>query len=278
MISVLIVTKNEEQNLPGCLENASWSNDVRVLDSYSTDRTVDIATKWGAVVSQRPFDTFSKQRNALIEGPMLNDWFLILDPDERLTPELIEQLQHAAAMAPPEVCAFRVRRRDYFQGTWLKHAQISPFQIRLCRRGQARYIRDVNEIMEVDGKIVDLTGDLDHFPFSKGIGLWLEKHNTYSAFEARIIAAGQHRKNFSLRKAFFEKDFHERRIAQKALFYRMPARPLFRWCYMMFARGAFLDGRAGLAYANLQAIYEYMIVLKTRELIAADKPSGKTIS
>lgn len=268
MISVLIVTKNEEQNLPGCLANVAWSNDVHVLDSFSTDRTVEIARERGARVRQRVFDTFSKQRNALIDGPLRNDWFLILDPDERLTPELIEQFQHAAANAPPEVGAVRVRRRDFFQGTWLKHAQISPFQIRLARRGRARYVRDVNEILEVDGQIVDVSGYLDHFPFSKGITPWLEKHNTYSSLEAGIIASGVHRGAFSLRKAFFEKDFHERRIAQKALFYRMPARPFLRWCYMMFSRGAFLDGRAGLTYANLQAIYEYMIVLKTRELLA----------
>ncbi len=274
MISILILTKDEEQNLPGCLDNVAWSNDVHVFDSYSTDRTVEIARSRGARVTQRRFDTFGKQRNVAMETlPFRNPWFLVLDPDERLTPELTEALQRAAATAPPDVGAFRVRRRDFLYGTWLKHAQISPFQVRLVRVGRARYVREVNEILEVDGRIVDLPGYLDHYPFSRGMAHWMNKHNTYSTLEARLIAVGTHKHAFSLRKAFFEKDFHVRRMAQKALFYRLPARPLLKWCYMMLVRGAFLDGRAGLAYANLQTIYEYMIVLKTRELNAAGRPS-----
>jgi hypothetical protein len=83
--------------------------------------------------------------------------------------------------------------------------------------------------------------------------------------EAQVIAGGLLHNGASWKTALFGKDFHARRIAQKAIFYRMPARPLVKWLYMMFVRGAILDGRAGIAYANLQAMYEYMIVLKTRE-------------
>ncbi len=274
MISVLILTKNEEQDLPGCLKSVAWSDDVHVFDSFSTDRTAEIARAAGAHVTERAFDGYASQRNAALDTlPFRNEWIFILDADERPTPDLIEEMQRTAAAAPAAIAGFRMRRRDFLNGTWLKHAQISPYYIRLVRRARAHYEREVNEVLKVDGQVGDLTSCLDHFPFSKGMAHWLEKHNTYSTMEARLIASGMDSRGVSLRAALFEKDFHARRVAQKAFFYRMPARPLIKWCYMMFVRGAILDGRAGLAYSNLQATYEYMIVLKTREMLRS--ASGK---
>jgi glycosyltransferase involved in cell wall biosynthesis len=268
MISVLILTKNEERDLPGCLASVAWSDDVHVFDSFSTDRTVEIARAAGAHVTQRAFDGYASQRNAALETlPFRHEWIFLPDADERPTPELIVEMQPAATSAPAEVAAFRVRRRDFLNGAWLKHAQMSPYYVRLVRRGRARFEREVNEVPRVEGRIADLAAPLDHFPFSKGMAYWIEKHNTYSTMEARLIASGMNRPPPSLAAALFEKDFHARRVAQKALFYRMPARPLIKWCYMMFVRGAVLDGSAGLAYSNLQATYEYMIVLKTREML-----------
>jgi hypothetical protein len=95
---------------------------------------------------------------------------------------------------------------------------------------------------------------------------WTRKHHAYAKMEARVIADGGWRDQASWKAALLAKDFHERRVAQKALFYRMPARPAIKWLYMMFIRGAILDGGAGITYANLQARYEHWIVLKTREL------------
>jgi glycosyltransferase involved in cell wall biosynthesis len=268
MISVLILTKNEEKDLPGCLESVAWSDDVHVFDSMSTDGTAEIARSHGANFVQRAFDGYSSQRNAALDGlPFKHEWIFILDADERPTQELALEMQQAASAAPVEVSGFRLRRRDFFQGTWLKHAQISPYYIRLVRRGKARYTREINEVLEVDGQIAELKAPLDHFPFSKGIAHWVAKHNTYSTMEAEVVARGLSRDEASWKKALTSKDFHERRRAQKAIFYKMPARPLIKWLYMMFVRGAVLDGRAGIAYANLQAMYEHMIVLKTKELL-----------
>ena len=128
-----------------------------------------------------------------------------------------------------------------------------------------RYEREVNEVLKVEGKITDLHQPFDHFPFSKGIEHWLNKHNVYSTMEAALIAQSGGG-DFSLFKALFAADFNERRFHQKAFFYCMPFRPLIKWLYMMFIRGAIMDGRAGITYSFLQAIYEYMIILKTREL------------
>jgi glycosyltransferase involved in cell wall biosynthesis len=265
-ISVLILTKNEERDLPGALASVAWSDDVHVFDSDSTDATVEIARAAGAQVSSRVFDDYATHRNAAFALPFKHSWVLILDADERPTPELSAEMQHVVLEAPANTAGFRLRRRDFLFGTWLKHAQISPYYIRLVRPERAKYTRAINEVLEVDGPVAELLAPLDHFPFSKGIAHWVAKHNTYSTMEAELIVRQQGLQNPSLRTALRDPDFHTRRLHQKALFYRMPGRPLIKWLYMMFLRGAILDGAAGVTYATLQSIYEYFIVLKTREL------------
>jgi glycosyltransferase involved in cell wall biosynthesis len=266
MISVLILTKNEERDLPGALASVAWSDDVHVFDSCSTDATVEIARAAGAQVHSRAFDDYATHRNAALALAFKYPWVFLLDADERPTPELCAEMQHVVREAPANTAGFRLRRRDYLFGTWLKHAQISPFYIRLVRPERAKYTRAVNEVLEVDGPVAELVHPLDHFPFSKGFAHWVAKHNTYSTMEAELIVRQEGLQHPSLRVALRDPDFHARRLHQKALFYRMPGRPLVKWMYMMFVRGAVLDGPAGVTYATLQAIYEYMIVLKTKEL------------
>jgi glycosyltransferase involved in cell wall biosynthesis len=267
MISVLILTKNEERDLPGCLESVGWSDDVHVFDSFSTDETVAIARASGAQVHQRVFDDYATHRNAAMDEIKFKyEWVFLLDADERPTAELSREMEQMVLAVTEDVSGFRLRRRDFLFGTWLKHAQISPFYIRLVRPERARYTRAINEVIEVKGRVAELSYPLDHYPFSKGIAHWVAKHNVYSTMEAELIYRQQGLKDPSWSKALSDPDFHVRRLHQKALFYRMPGRPLIKWVYMMFVRGAVLDGAAGLAYATLQSFYEYMIVLKTREL------------
>jgi glycosyltransferase involved in cell wall biosynthesis len=266
MISVLILTRNEEQDLPGCLASVAWSDDVHVFDSFSTDATPEIARAGGAHLHQRRFDDYATHRNAALQVAFIHPWLLILDADERPTPGLCNEAQLAAKSAPANVSGFRLRRRDFLFGTWLKHAQISPFYIRLVRPERSRYIRPINEVIEVQGQVIELKEPLDHFPFSKGMAHWIAKHNTYSTMEAELIVRGQVLLRPSWRAALRDPDFHTRRLHQKALFYKMPARPLIKWLYMVLVRRSFLDGRAGMTYATLQAIYEYFIVLKVDEL------------
>jgi glycosyltransferase involved in cell wall biosynthesis len=265
--SVLILTQNEEQDLPGALASVSWSDDVHVFDSCSTDATVSIAEGLGAKVAQRAFDNYAAQRNAALNQTRFrHPWVLLMDADERCTPALREEIERIARHNDPDTAAYSVRRRDYFQNTWLRHAQISPWYIRLVRPELARYSREINEVLEIAGTVGELASPLDHYPFSKGISHWLRRHDVYSTMEARLIAEGGGLSHPSLKKALNSRDFHERRLHQKALFYRLPGRPLLKWLYMVLVRRAFLDGRAGMTYARLQAIYEYMIVLKTREI------------
>ncbi len=265
-ISVLILTKNEERDLPGALASVAWSDDIHVFDSQSTDATAEIARAAGAHLHTRAFDDYATHRNVAFAIPFKHPWVFLLDADERPTPELSAEMQRVVLEAPANTAGFRVRRRDFLFDTWLKHAQISPWYIRLVRPERAKYTRAINEVLEVDGPVAELLAPLDHFPFSKGIAHWVAKHNTYSTMEAELIVRQQGLQNPSLRTALRGPDFHTRRLHQKALFYRMPGRPLIKWCYMMFLRGAILDGAAGITYATLQSIYEYFIVLKTKEL------------
>lgn len=267
MISVIILTLNEAADLPGCLASVAWSDDVHVFDSFSTDDTVAIGHRFGAHVTQRKFDGYASHRNAALALPGLrHSWLLFLDADERIPERLSQECLRAVREAAPEVDAFRMRRRDFFMGRWLKHAQISPFFVRLQRRGRTRYEREVNEVVKVDGPIRDLTEPFDHFPFSKGIAHWVDKHNRYSTMEARFVVDTRSHSDFSVSKALFAPDFNERRLHQKGLFYKLPCRPLVKLIYMLFIRGAVLDGKAGCVYSLLQAIYEWLIVLKTVEI------------
>jgi glycosyltransferase involved in cell wall biosynthesis len=267
MISILILTKDEEEDLPGCLASVAWSDDVHVFDSFSSDQTVAIAEGCGAKVKQRVFDDYAAHRNAaMISCRFKYPWVFLLDADERVTPGLVQEMQRVVLETPEEVAGYKVRRRDFLWDRWLKHAQISPFYIRLVRPERAHYTRAINEVLQVAGEVRDLSQPLDHYPFSKGMARWLQKHNTYSTMEAELIARDQGLQDPSWKTALRSKDFHERRLHQKALFYRLPARPLVKWLYMMLARQAFLDGAPGVVYATLQAFYEYMIVLKTHEL------------
>ena len=267
MISVLILTKNEENNLPSCLASVNWSDDVHVLDSRSTDRTVEIAEAAGADVHFRDFDSFAAQQNwALRNIPFRHPWVFYVDADERVTPVLRDSMLQAAA-APGPYVAFRMQRRDFFMDTWLKHVQLSPYFIRLFRPEKMNYQRLGHPVSVPDGAVGQVHGYLDHYPFSKGIAEWIAKHNFYSTQEAQqIVLNRQSGEEFSLRKAFFARDFHERRRYQKELFYRIPARPIFKFAMTYVGRRGFLDGRAGLVYSLLQAFYEYMIVIKTEEI------------
>ncbi|WP_263377662.1 glycosyltransferase family 2 protein [Granulicella paludicola] len=267
MLSILILTRNEAQNIADCLASVAWSDDIHVLDSRSTDGTQSLATAAGAHVTDRTFDNWSAHQNwALKNLPFQHPWVFYLDADERVTPELRDALL-AAAATPGNACAFRVQRRDFFMNTWLKHVQTSPFYLRLFRPESMRYERLVNPVSIPSGPVGQVTGYLDHFPFSKGLDHWLERHRRYAELEAeQTLANRRNHSAFSLRAALFDQDFHRRRFHQKELFYRLPFRPLIRFVYLYILRRGFLDGKAGYTYARLQSRYESWIVARTKEM------------
>ena len=271
-VSVLILTKNEQSDLPDCLKSVAWSDDIHVLDSFSDDDTVAIAQSFGAKMAYRKFDYFSAHQNWALENiPFQHRWVFYIDADERVTPELAAAVRQAVSN-PGEQVAFRIQRRDFFMGRWLKHVQASPFYMRLFLADKMRYERMGHPLSVPGGPVGQIGGYLDHFPFSKGMAHWIIRHDKYSTEEAQqIINNRRDNVPFSLYRAFSERDFHAKRFHQKELFYRLPARPLVKFFLLYFLKRGFLDGAGGLTYATLQSIYEYMIVLKTREIEQASR-------
>jgi glycosyltransferase involved in cell wall biosynthesis len=275
-ISVLVLTKNEEKDLPGCLETIiGWCDDIHVYDSLSTDGTVALASSVGARITSRKFDNWSTHQNwGLRNIAFKYEWVLYVDADERVPQELAAEIL-AAVAKPTDAVAFEIRRRDYLHGKWLKHVQASPYYIRLVRPQYIHYERLVNPVTVVNGQTLQLSQCLDHYPFSKGISHWLNRHNSYSSLEAdQFLLNATSEGNVSLYKAFFADNFQTRRYHQKRLFYELPCRPIVKFVLLYFLRRGFLDGRPGLMYALLQSIYEYFIVLKVDEKMEVEITQG----
>lgn len=267
MISVLILTLNEEANLPRCLESVSWCDDIVVLDSYSTDRTVEIARAAGARVIQRRFDNWAAHQNWALENiEFKHPWVYYSDADEVVTPDLREEMQRVTADSSNAHVAYRLRYKNYFMGRWIRRCGIYPTWIlRLFRPQKVRWERLVNPVPVVDGTEGRLQSHFEHYSFNKGLNAWFEKHNRYSWQEAEESLKSLARGEFDWRD-IFAADPATRRRALKELSFRLPCRPLLRFLYMFIWKRGFLDGWAGFTYCRLLTIYEYMIVLKMREL------------
>ena len=263
--SILILTKNEEVSLPGCLTSVAWADDIVVLDSYSTDRTVAIAQASGARVIQRTFDDYASQRNAGLAVPFHHPWVYLMDADERIPEELHREMTERCRSAAPEVDVFLLRRKDMFWGRWLRRSSFYPtWAPRLVRVGAARYTRAVNEELRWTGRAEHLDEHFLHFPFEKGLAFWFERHNRYSAMEAKALLVEINLPNEW--HALWRKDLVARRRACKQLAYRLPGRSFLVFIYLYVVRMGFLDGVPGYVYARLRSLYEYMIDVKVKEL------------
>ncbi|MGA7616159.1 MAG: glycosyltransferase family 2 protein [Thermoanaerobaculia bacterium] len=262
-VSVLILTLNEEQNIGRCLDALSWSDDVVVVDSFSSDRTVEIATRLGARVVQREFIDFANQRNfGLRECGLRHDWVLHLDADEVVMPQLRDEI--AALGNDPAIDGYRIAGRMMMGEKWLKHSGMFPVhQVRLTRRDGFRFEQVGHGQREGEGqRLATLRNNYLHYFFSKGLSDWFERHNRYSTDEARhATVVGWPRLS-----QLVARDAPLRRRALKALGFHLPFRPFLRFAYMYVLRRGFLDGRAGYEYSRLMSIYEAMIDMKVREL------------
>jgi len=265
-ISVLILTLNEEENLPTCLASLTWCDDIVILDSYSTDRTEKVAKVENIRFFRRRFDDYAKQRNyGLDQIDYKHSWLLMLDADEVVPDELTVEMTHAIRSCEENVSLFRMRRKDYFMGRWVKRSSGYPTWFgRLMRVGKVHVARDINEEFIADGVVSELQGHFIHYPFNKGFHAWFEKHNRYSSMEAAFMMKG----GLSTPKLsdLFAKDPVVRRKMLKAIVYRLPGRPFIMFIALYVFRGGFLDGRAGLIFSSLRAFYEFMINCKVIEL------------
>ncbi|HEV3115478.1 MAG TPA: glycosyltransferase family 2 protein, partial [Gemmataceae bacterium] len=258
-VSVVILTHNEEANIGDCLASAAGLDDVHVLDSGSTDRTAEIAGAAGASVHVNPFHGFGQQRNWAIDHiPARHEWQFHLDADERLTPPLVAEMSATLGMQPA-VGGYLVPSKQIFAGRWLRHAgQYPGYQVRLFHKGRLRFVdHGHGQREQTDYPLGQLKEPYLHHAFSKGLDHWFAKHAVYARQEAEqsmglgSSANGQVGGDGSL----FSADPVRRRRALKRISSRLPARYFLRLAYMLFVKGAFLDGRAGIAYAHMLATY-----------------------
>jgi glycosyltransferase involved in cell wall biosynthesis len=266
-LSVIILTYNEEINIGRCLDSVFWCDDVVVLDSHSLDNTVFIAQKKGARIIQRKFDNYANQRNfALRNIEYKHDWALMLDADEIVPDDLAKELVATLASCKDSVTLLRLRRKDFFMGKWLKHStNYSSLWIgRVVRLGHVRVERSINEEYHTSGETINLNACLIHYPFSKGLMAWIEKHNRYSTMEAVLV--GEKRAKSVQWRHLLSSDPIIRRKSAKTLIYKMPFSAGLMFIGRYIISGGFLDGRAGLRFCILKTFYEYMIGCKCLEL------------
>jgi glycosyltransferase involved in cell wall biosynthesis len=265
-VSVLILTLNEEINIGECIDSCRWSDDLVVFDSCSSDRTREIALGLGARVLQRPFDNYAAQRNAaLATVTYAHPWVLMVDADERVPADLAAEIADSVSNVNDRVVMFRMRRKDFFLGKWLKRSSGYPTWFgRLVLPGRVHVQREYNEEYIADGEVAHLKAHLHHLPFNKGIDYWYERHNRYSSMEAALTLKMRSApiSSFNL----FVADAIERRRRLKQIAYRMPMRPLMVFIYLYIIRLGILDGPAGFYFSRMRAAYEMMIDLKIIEL------------
>jgi glycosyltransferase involved in cell wall biosynthesis len=272
-VSVIVPIKNEAENLPRCLASIAWADEIFVVDSQSTDGSQRIAEGHGAQVVQFNFNgTWPKKKNWALEHlPFRNEWVFILDADEVLPSGAEEEFRTAIAGAGSTV-GYWINRRFMFMGRWLRHAYYPNWNLRLFRHSLGRYEKltaaatasgdnEVHEHVVVQGPTGRLRCELDHYAFPS-VEVFVEKHNRYSNWEARVAVAEEGAGN--------SEQLQSARVAQrrrlKRLSQRLPFRPLLRFLYVYIWQRGFLDGREGYYFARMHAFYEFLSVAKTYEL------------
>ena len=263
----MIFTLNEQIHLPSCLDALAWCDDVIVVDSFSSDSTQMICEQRGARFFQNKFTGFGHQRNwALDNTHPKYKWLLILDADERVTPELIAEMARIAQSDAEHgdsqhIGAFRLRRRFYMWGKWLKHSSLYPtWVVRFIHVGRVRYVnRGHAETQDVQGAIMNLDSDLIDENL-KGIGEWFNRQNHYASKEAEFELE-QEKNGLHLRDLFSSEPL-KKRAAMKRLAWKMPARGLVYFLYSYFLRLGLLDGKPGFVFCLMRAGYQGQIAIK----------------
>lgn len=278
-VSVLIPAKNEESNLPACLESVARADEVFVVDSQSSDRSIEISTNYGANVVQFYFNgRWPKKKNWSLDNlPFRNQWVLIVDCDERITPELWDEI--ATVIQDPNYNGYYLNRRVFFLGQWIRYGGKYPdWNLRLFKHKSGRYENlntedipntgdnEVHEHVILDGKVGYLKNDMLHIDF-RDIYHWLERHNRYSNWEARVyynILTGNDESGTIGANLFG--DAVQRKRFLKKIWVKLPFKPLLRFILFYVIRLGFLDGKAGYIYGRLLSQYEYQIGVKLYEL------------
>lgn len=275
-ISALVPMLNEELNIRDCMQSLQFCDEIWVVDSRSKDRSPEIATSLGAQVVQ--FDYVPggpKKKNwALANLSFKHPWVLILDCDERVTPELEQEICQVVESNGQEVGYF-LNRRVFFLGRWLKHCWYPSWNMRLFQHRLGRYERlesghhetgdnEVHEHVLLDGPAGYLKHDLLHYDY-RSLYHFIERHNRYSTWEAEHRLRQRAGLDNGLQPSPWGDPLQRRRWL-KHLFLRFPGKPLWRFLYTYCWKKGFLDGYPGLLISAYMAVYEFEIAMKMYEL------------
>jgi glycosyltransferase involved in cell wall biosynthesis len=259
-VSVVLITLNEEYHLPGVLDNLlGWVQEIFVVDSLSTDRTVDVALERGAVVVQRPFGDFGDQWNwALMKLPITTPWTLKIDPDERMSDELKKEIEKTVSANDPAE-GYSFPRRLWFMGRPL---HVRQDVVRLWKTGRCQFSNViVNEQPIINGEVGRLHGILEHLD-ARDLHAWCEKQNRYSTAEAVMRLRGD---DLAVSPRLLGTPL-ERRMFLKRMFYSVPLRYQFLYWYHLLGQGVWQDGATGRLWARLRTEVYRMCEAKVREM------------
>ncbi len=273
-VTVIILTFNEAENIAQALDSVcGWAKQVLVLDSFSTDATLEIAARYDCEVFQHRFQNFGAQRNHALDAlPIRGEWVFFLDADEWL-PEDFKQEVSGVIAARPAQNGFFAKRRFIWMGKWIRRGYYPTWLLRLFRNKKARCEdREVNEHLLVDGEVGYLQTDFIHED-RKSVARWIQKHNDFAAREAAELVRALNESATPHAKLMGTQEQRKRWIRERVWNHLPPlVRPMAYFSYRYVVRGGFLDGRAGLAYHLLQALwFPLLIDLKYLELKAPSK-------
>lgn len=280
-VSVLIPTLNEAGNIRDCIRSVAFADEVVLIDSRSSDGTVEIAESMGARVEHFEWNgQFPKKKNWALENvKWRNEWILILDADERITPALAREISRHVRSSKKE--GFYINRRFMFMGKWLRHCGYYPsWNLRLLRQCAGRYEKleelgdtksgdnEVHEHIILNrGESRETTGwcrhDMLHFAYPD-IATWIEKHNRYSNWEAAVMVRGSDGTG-TLSGNPFGNPLQAKRWV-KGIAQRLPLRPLLRFVYHYIWKSGWRDGYTGFVFCRLLAWYEFVSIAKAEEM------------
>ncbi|WP_126455627.1 glycosyltransferase family 2 protein [Sulfuriflexus mobilis] len=279
-ITVIILTYNEEANIAQALDSiAGWANEIFILDSQSTDRTLEIARQYGCHIAQNNFENYAKQRNyALDHLPISSEWVLFLDADEWLSEELKKEILTLLVTAP-EQNGFYIKRRLIWMGRWIRRGYYPSWQLRLFRNGKGRCEdRAVNEHLIVEGITGHLLNDFTD-ENKKGVSDWIAKHNGYATREAQELLSMRTAQDYQeIDARLFGTQAQRRRWLRYKVWNNLPPliRPFFYFIYRYILLGGFLDRREAFIFHFLQALwYPLLIDVKYLELKMARSRNEK---
>ena len=276
-LSLFVPCKNEEANLGRCLHSVAWVEDKFVVDSQSTDQTVEIAKELGAQVVQFEYKGgWPKKKNWALENlPFSHEWVLILDADECLPPEAEEEIRKIVTNPDEFHSGYWINRRYYFLGKPLKHAYFPNWNLRLFKHKKGRYEKitdlntdsgdnEVHEHVVVKGTTGRLECLMDHHAFPT-IDSFVEKHNRYSNWEA-VVESSSTDDDSALQDDSVKGKRQLRRIFRK-----LPFRPTLRFLYVYFWQKGILDGWEGYVFAKLHSQYEFLSQAKAKAISRSRK-------